>query len=237
MRFVIEQHRIQTSPTDGVDSNPKLFQHATVIGWSEERQVLEITEDGSLLIEGDRISGIWPTGQEPPIPQKGLEIINAMGKILTPGFIDTHRHNWQVIFRTMKNECTIWDYFTHVMAHETLHTMTAEDVYNAQLLGMYEGLNTGVTTQLDHAHHPPGKERAEAALRASIESGARIYHAHTIGNNWIPVDTKQMIAEFRELEEQYRDALKSSPVSLSLSCDDFGLKSREDVDPIVSFLQ
>jgi N-acyl-D-aspartate/D-glutamate deacylase len=46
-----------------------------------------------LLIEGDRISAI-----EPDLCVPGAEVLDARGKVITPGFIDIHRHGDVAVF-------------------------------------------------------------------------------------------------------------------------------------------
>lgn len=54
---------------------------------------LGVIEEGIVLCEDGRISHIGPAGEGRGIdPEPGSVIINAAGKILMPGFIDTHFH-------------------------------------------------------------------------------------------------------------------------------------------------
>ena len=52
--------------------------------------------------------------------------------------------------------------------------MTPEEVATGTLAGLLEALHNGVTTILDHNHAAHTPEHAEAALKATIESGARV---------------------------------------------------------------
>src|SRR5262245_60301499 len=52
---------------------------------------LAIIPDGSLLAEGDRIRWVGPTASLPPLPP-GTEILDATGKVVLPGWVDSHTH-------------------------------------------------------------------------------------------------------------------------------------------------
>lgn len=55
--------------------------------------------------------------------------------------------------------------------------MTPEEVGIGVLAGLLEALHNGVTTILDHFHAAHTPEHADAALKAAIESGARVIWA------------------------------------------------------------
>ncbi|KAJ4347327.1 uncharacterized protein N0V89_011268, partial [Didymosphaeria variabile] len=198
---------------------------------------LEVTRNGSLLIVDDRITGIFSQDEKPPALANDVEVIDATGKIITPGFVDTHRQNWQTMFRHLPVPNVMADYFINTMNTQVLQTIQPEDIYNTQLVSIYEGLETGVTTQLDHAHHPPGLARAEAALRASMDSGARIFHAFTVGTNGFDTPIADQVAEFKKLSEIYGDALNKSIVSLGVSCDAFSRKTEEELEPVLALIR
>ncbi|WP_224490156.1 amidohydrolase family protein [Robertkochia flava] len=52
----------------------------------------EVIENGDLLIENNRIKAIGPSGSL-TVPKGTIEI-DASGKTITPGFVDTHAHMW-----------------------------------------------------------------------------------------------------------------------------------------------
>jgi cytosine/adenosine deaminase-related metal-dependent hydrolase len=63
----------------------------------------------SLLIEGNRIALIEPL-IEPPFDS--TEIIDCTGKVLCPGFIDTHHHLWQTQLKGRHADQTLLEYMT-----------------------------------------------------------------------------------------------------------------------------
>src|SRR5436190_18068421 len=115
---------------------------------------------GDVLIEDGRIAAVGPD-----LDAAGAEVVDAEGKIVLPGFVDTHRHTWQTAFRGVGADWTFGQY--RVAVHGTLKPhYRPEDVYLGNLLGRLEALNSGVTTMLDWFHCAGRPENADAAIQA-----------------------------------------------------------------------
>ncbi|WP_439379735.1 amidohydrolase family protein [Amycolatopsis lexingtonensis] len=124
---------------------------------------------GDVLIEDGRIAAVAPA-----IDVADGEIVDAAGKIVLPGFVDTHRHTWQTAFRGLGAGWTFDQYRTAV--HGTLKPhYRPEDVYLGNLLGRLEALSSGVTTMLDWFHCATGPENADAAI-----AGLRAAPGHSV---------------------------------------------------------
>ena len=52
---------------------------------------LAICTDAAIQIEGDRITWVGPTAALPPVPQDGT-VLDATGKTVLPGLVDSHTH-------------------------------------------------------------------------------------------------------------------------------------------------
>ena len=119
---------------------------------------------GDVLIEDGRIAAVAARVDVPD-----AEIVSAAGRIVLPGFVDTHRHMWQTTFRGIGADWTFEQYRTTM--HGTLRPhYRADDVYVGNLLGRIEALGSGVTTVLDWFHCSDHPDNADAALRALREA-------------------------------------------------------------------
>ena len=72
-----------------------LLRGGTFITYSEATSNLEIITDGAMLFS-DTIIKISNTidGLDTHSNQVDVQTVNTTGKIISPGFIDTHRHTW-----------------------------------------------------------------------------------------------------------------------------------------------
>ncbi len=147
------------------------------------------------------------------------EVVDITDKILTPGFIDTHKHGWQTAFKTIGSNTSLVEYFARYGEFASAGLLTPEDVYIGQLAGLYEALNAGVTTILDHAHHTWSNDTAVAGLNASIDSSARVFWAyafHNVTNFTVPEE----IPNFRDIAT--KASFKGTRTSLGIAYDSFG---------------
>lgn len=172
--------------------------------------------NGSLLITDNRITSIFDTAS-PDGLQPDTQIIDCTNKIITPGFVDTHRHGWQTVFKTLGSNTTLVEYFFRYSALVSAPLFTPEDVHISQLTGIYEALAAGVTTILDHAHHTWSPEHSAAGLNASIESGARVFFAYAFQNSSAEFGMSQQISQWRQLAS----TISSNLTELGIAYDDF----------------
>jgi cytosine/adenosine deaminase-related metal-dependent hydrolase len=197
-----------------------LFTGGTIIGFNQTTEGLEVYRNGTLLLADDRIVGIYPAGQSPPlISHDNFKVINAAGKIITPGFIDTHHHMWQTAFKTLGSNTSLIEYLSRYGEYSSAGKLSPEDVYVGQLAGLYEALNAGVTTILDHAHHTWDNATTDAGLQASIDSRARVFWSFAFHNvtDWT---VPQQLPKFREIATQA--PFNGTHTSLGIAYDFFG---------------
>ena len=154
-----------------------LLSGGTIIAWDFETELPRVIRDGSVLVEGNTITSV-EEGVPASIPDD-TEIVDCTDKIITPGFIDTHRHGWQTVFKTLGSNASLTEYFDRYGEFAAQAALSADDIYISQLAGLYEAINAGVTTTLDHAHHTWSRDTSRAGLQASLDSGARVFWAYT----------------------------------------------------------
>jgi 5-methylthioadenosine/S-adenosylhomocysteine deaminase len=127
---------------------------------------------GDILIEDGRIAAIGPV-----IDAADAEIVDVSGRIVLPGFVDTHRHTWQSIVRNIASDWTLTEYL--IGLHSGLSRyFRPQDTYIGNYLGALEALDSGITTLVDWSHNLFTPEHADAAIQALRETGMRAVFAH-----------------------------------------------------------
>ena len=131
-----------------------------------------------VLVEGKKIRAVGPNLQA-----GGAAEIDATGRIVMPGFIDTHHHQFETALRsfladgvlindmsgTAAGTITYYEYILLTFAP----VYRPQDVYINELFGGLSQLDDGVTTVHDvsQIHHTP--EHSNAAIQALYDTGRR----------------------------------------------------------------
>ena len=121
---------------------------------------------GDVLIEDGLVSEV---GEK--IRARDAEVIDASDTIVMPGFVDTHRHLWESLFR---------GFGSSVAAAGS--DCSADDVYAASLIGLLGAAEAGITTVVDWSDVPTGPH-TEAALQAHADAGLRTVFVHA-SSDW-----------------------------------------------------
>ncbi|AOS64761.1 cytosine deaminase-like metal-dependent hydrolase [Actinoalloteichus hymeniacidonis] len=135
-------------------------------------------ENADVLIEGKRIVAVGPG-----IDASDAEVIDARGRIVMPGFVDTHHHLFETAERALLANGLLLDdgsgspssfpaYAQHILGGFA-KAYRPQDVYINALFGRIAQLDAGVTTVLDvsQIHHSP--EHTDAAIQALVDAGGR----------------------------------------------------------------
>src|SRR6185503_7636043 len=134
-----------------------------------------ILHEHDILIGGNRIEGVQPTGMADPSHFK--QVIQADGLLAMPGLINTHAHVPMVIFRGLAEDVTIEQWFNDYM-WPLESNLQAEDVYWGMQLGLAEMIEAGVTSVADHYFY------MDEAAKAVEKAGSRALLGWAIfGNN------------------------------------------------------
>jgi len=168
------------NPTQASDFTPGrsvVFRNATVITVDKAG----VIPDGDVLVTGDTIAAV---GTKLKVPDGTVEV-DASGGILTPGFVDTHRHMWQTALRGYGGDWALSQYFVfYYLQHGEV--FRPEDIYAGNLLSALESVDTGVTTTLDWSHALRTPEYADAAVKAFEEIPGRFVlgYGNYLGAPW-----------------------------------------------------
>ena len=155
------------SPAAG---SPVVFRGGTVLTMDDQKSVYG---EADVLIVGERIAAIGPRLAVP----EGTVEIDAVGGIVMPGMIDTHRHMWQTTMRGYGADWTITQYFVWYYLEHGKH-FRPEDIYVGNLLSAIEALDAGVTTTVDWSHGLQTIQHADAAVDALQEVPGRFVLAY-----------------------------------------------------------
>jgi 5-methylthioadenosine/S-adenosylhomocysteine deaminase len=168
------------NPTQASDFTPGrsvVFRNATVITVDKAG----VIPNGDVLVTGDTIADV---GTKLKVPEGTVEV-DASGGILTPGFVDTHRHMWQTALRGYGGDWALSQYFVfYYLQHGEV--FRPEDIYAGNLLSALESVDTGVTTTLDWSHALRTPEYADAAVKAFGEIPGRFVlgYGNYLGAPW-----------------------------------------------------
>lgn len=167
-----------------------LIKNATLISMSETREKIE--ENVDIKIEENKIIKIGKNLDSNDIDKT----IDATGKVVMPGLINTHSHVPMSIFRETVDGFALQDWLTKKI-WPMEDKLTREDSYNASKLSFIEMIETGTTTINDMYF------MTEEIIQAAIETGVRFQTSRTL-MSVNEEDGLRRIQEFNELLEKYR---------------------------------
>ncbi|NMO01704.1 amidohydrolase family protein [Gordonia sp. TBRC 11910] len=172
---------------------------------------------GDVLIRDGEITHVGgPISDLPP----DTEIIDAHGGILSPGFVDTHRHCWMTCLRGLNVDHTLMEYLTFVRQN-VVNLYSADDVGFGNYIGALEALDAGVTTVLDHSHNIIGPDYADAAVDGLRRSGIRAVFGYGFH------DAQAEQSGFATPEDRYADAARIARELADDPLIDFGVALSE----------
>ena len=136
----------------------------------------EIAE-GSIMVDGTRISGIILKDEAAPARDQYDKIIDATDSLIMPGLINAHTHAYMSLFRNYADDMEFFDWLHSVEIVED--QLTSEDCYWASLLSIAEMIHTGTTCFVDmclRSSQDGAKTGPKGAVSgAANESGIRAY--------------------------------------------------------------
>ncbi|MFF2040890.1 amidohydrolase family protein [Kitasatospora sp. NPDC058170] len=178
-----------------------LFTGATVLTMDPALGTLDV---GDLLVTGSTVTAVGPDLRAHGAATDAI-VVDAAGTILTPGFVDTHRHAWQAqLRRTMPDVNDLAGYVSTTLA-EYAPAYRPRDMYIGTRLAALAAVDAGITTMLDFSHNSRSAEHSDAAVRALVDSGIRGVHA-AMGPHFGAWDG-QWPADLTRLHAQYTDRL------------------------------
>lgn len=164
------------------------------------------------------------------------ETIDARGKIVYPGLINTHHHLYQVLTRNLPRvqQMELFDWLKTL--YRLWRGLTGEMVYTSALVGLGELIKYGCTTASDHHYvFPQGQtELIDRQIMAASELGIR-FHAcrgsmsRGESDGGLPPDSlvqskEEILADSERLINEYHDASPGSMCQIILApCSPFSV--------------
>lgn len=141
----------------------------TVVTFNDREEILKNVD---ILVEGPKITSI---GKELKVSDD-TEIIDCTGLVALPGFVNTHHHLYQTLFRGIKEvqEQPLFPWL--IGLYEFWKNITPDAVYYGALVGFSELLRTGCTLTSDHHYVFPNNQPQtliDDQIRAAKEIGIR----------------------------------------------------------------
>ena len=128
---------------------------------------------GDVLIEDGRIAEIGEG-----LRVRDAEAVDATDTVVMPGFVDTHRHAWESLFRNFGEGGPSEE--TSVLPAAYGRHYTPEDVYAATLIGLLGAAEAGITSVVDWSDIQLDPKHADAALEAHADAGLRTVFVHSV---------------------------------------------------------
>src|SRR5687767_4342523 len=176
-----------------------LFKNATVLTMNDRMEVV----NGAVSVRDGRIAAIGP---EPSIPHD--LVLDATGHYLLPGFVQTHIHLCQTLFRGYADDLRLMEWLrTRVWPMEAAHTPAS--LRASARLACLELLQSGTTSVLTmetvHGTDAVIEATAAAGIRATIAKSL-MDHTTPDAPDALREDGQRALAESVALFRQYNGA-------------------------------
>jgi 5-methylthioadenosine/S-adenosylhomocysteine deaminase len=130
-----------------------------------------IIDPGEITIDQGKILEVAPQHQ---LKQKysPKRLWDASGKVILPGFINSHNHLFQVCLRGLGRDLHLIDWVNQGV-RPALPYYDQETLYWAAMNGCVEAIRSGTTTMLDYMYAIIKPELCDPVIQAMIDTGIR----------------------------------------------------------------
>lgn len=192
-----------------------LIQHAELLLTmdSNRREI----RDGALVIEDRQIVWVGESAALPPhLADQAQQHINARGRLVMPGLVNTHHHFYQTLTRAIPaaQDAVLFDWLKTL--YPIWAELTPDDVQVSTQLALTELLLSGCTTSSDHHYLWPNGSRLDDQFEAAERVGVRFHGARgsmSLGESQgglppdrVTEDEATILHDCRRVVETYHDA-------------------------------
>lgn len=130
-------------------------------------------DTGDVLVSDGRIAAVADKVDDVP---SDAVVVDATDCIVTPGFVDGHRHCWQGSLRRLAVDVDLAKYLAITHDGVARH-YRPDDMYIGNRVALTGALDAGFTTVLDLSHNTRSRAHADAVFEAYRDTGIRAVHA------------------------------------------------------------
>ncbi|HEX6723575.1 MAG TPA: amidohydrolase family protein [Burkholderiaceae bacterium] len=177
---------------------------------------------GDVLVEGKKILAV---GRH--IHAHGAAVIDARGRIVMPGFIDTHHHQFETALRSFLADGILINdgkphgainYFEYILL-KFAPVYRPQDVYINELFGGLSQIDAGVTTvhDISQIHHSP--QHSDAVIEALRDTGRRAVFGYfesagAVPGNQYPNDARRIKRQYFSSDDQLLSMIMGGEIYL-----------------------
>ncbi|WP_017416266.1 8-oxoguanine deaminase [Clostridium tunisiense] len=196
----------------------------------------DILEGVDLLIKDNKIIAMGKN----LCPFEDSEIIPCDNLVVMPGFVNTHHHLYQTLFRGIQEVQDMPLFPWLIGLYEFWKHITPEAVYYGAMVGFSELLRTGCTTTMDHHYLFPkftSGELIDDQIKAASEIGIRFHATRgsmSLGKSGggLPPDCvvqkeEDILVDSERLINKYHDSKDFAMTRIALApCSPFSVSTR-----------
>jgi 8-oxoguanine deaminase len=165
--------------------------------------------DGAILVRDNAIEAVGPTVD---LPATADTVVDASGRIVLPGLVNTHHHLYQTLTRVVPAAQNA-DLFNWLKSlYPVWAGLTAEAVYISALVGMAELILSGCTTASDHLYIYPNDARIDDEIQAAQQIGLRFHASRgsmSLGESQGGLPPDRVVETEEEILKDTRRAIES----------------------------
>jgi 5-methylthioadenosine/S-adenosylhomocysteine deaminase len=178
-----------------------LIRGGAVVTMDEARHLFP---DGYLAIRGDRIVGVGEMAELAAKSYRPAQIIEAKGKAVLPGLINTHTHIPMVLFRGIADDLDLQEWLTKYIFPAEAKNVTRDFVVAGTKLGLVEMIRGGTTTYVDMYYFE------DAIAEETKKAGVRGVLGETVID--FPVPDNKTWTEAMAYTEKFLTRWKNDPL-------------------------